>query len=191
MLLDIGSAEPEDRLYCPLRLTRSGRDNHQAELRDHPARLPSAQSVTIVTMQDPDAVTEVFRRRGLKVTPQRQSIFRILHGSAGHLTAESVYRRAREEMPTISLKTVYDTLHSLAALGEIQSLDLGTGSTLFDATTRPHHHLVCTSCRRTEDVDFELGSLDPAERHGFVILTTDVVARGLCPDCAQLAGQSG
>ncbi len=142
-------------------------------------------------MQDPDAVTEVFRRRGLKVTPQRQSIFRIIHETSGHLTAESVHRRARAEMPTISLKTVYDTLHSLASLGEIQSLDLGTGSMLFDATTRPHHHLVCTSCRRTEDVDFEVATLDPAERHGFLILTTEVVARGLCAECANEAAQSG
>lgn len=141
-------------------------------------------------MQDPDAVTQVFRQRGLKVTPQRQSIVRILHETSGHLTAEAVHRRARAEMPTISLKTVYDTLHSLALLGEIQSLDLGTGATLFDATTRPHHHLVCTSCRRTEDVDFELGSLDPAERAGFVIVTTEVVARGLCPDCAEAARRS-
>lgn len=136
-------------------------------------------------MQDPDAVTDVFRQRGLKVTPQRQSIFRILHANPGHLTAESVYRQARAEMPTISLKTVYDTLHSLASLGEIQALDLGTGSTLFDATVRPHHHLVCTSCRRTEDVDFELAALEPGQRHGFVIHNTDVVARGLCPDCAE------
>ena len=141
-------------------------------------------------MRDPDAITETFRQRGLKVTPQRQSIFRILHRTSGHLTAESVHRRARVEMPTISLKTIYDTLHSLASLGEIQALDLGTGSTLFDATVRPHHHLVCTSCRRTEDVDFEVAALAPADRHGFVILNTDVVARGLCPDCAGRVGQS-
>ena len=140
-------------------------------------------------MQDPAAVTDVFRQRGLKVTPQRQSIFRILHQNPVHLTAESVHRRARAEMPTISLKTVYDTLHSLASLGEIQALDLGTGSTLFDATVRPHHHLVCTSCRRTEDVDFDLGALHPDQRHGFVILSTEVVARGLCPDCAERAGR--
>jgi Fe2+ or Zn2+ uptake regulation protein len=142
-------------------------------------------------MRDPDALTDTFRQRGLKITPQRQSIFRILHRTGGHLTAESVYRQARAEMPTISLKTVYDTLHSLASLGEIQTLDLGTGSTLFDATTRPHHHLVCTSCRRTEDVDFDLGALHPSEQHGFVIQNTEVVARGLCPDCARAAAQSG
>jgi Fur family peroxide stress response transcriptional regulator len=141
-------------------------------------------------MQHPDAVTDVFRERGLKVTPQRQAIFRILHHTPGHLTAEAVHRQVRMEMPTISLKTVYDTLHSLASLGEIQALDLGTGSTLFDATVRPHHHLVCTSCRRTEDVDFDLGALPPDRGHGFVILTTEVVARGLCPDCAERAGRA-
>ena len=47
-------------------------------------------------------------------------------------------------MATISLKTVYQTLHDLAELGEITSLDVGTGRTRFDPNVdHPHHHLVC------------------------------------------------
>jgi Fe2+ or Zn2+ uptake regulation protein len=134
-------------------------------------------------MDDPDSLVRTLREHGLKVTPQRQALLRIVRETAGHLTAESAYNRARAEMPTISLKTVYETLHSLAALGQIRQLDVGTGATLFDVTVRPHHHLVCTSCRRTEDVDFDLDPLPVDQQHGFSVTSTDVIVRGLCPDC--------
>ena len=135
-------------------------------------------------MQHPDAVTQLFRARGLKVTPQRQAIFRIMYHSPGHMTASEVYQRVRSDMPTIALKTVYETLHSLAELGQVQQLDLGTGHTLFDSATTAHHHLVCSACGRTEDVEFELPPLAARQRKGFLIQQTEVVARGLCPSCA-------
>ena len=135
-------------------------------------------------MQDPAAVTQLFRERGLKVTPQRQAIFGIMHRSPGHLTANAVYQQARAEMETISLKTVYETLHSLVALGLVRQLDLGTGQVLFDSAVSAHHHLVCNSCGRTEDVDLDVAPLTTEQRRGFVVLQTEVVARGLCPQCA-------
>jgi Fe2+ or Zn2+ uptake regulation protein len=139
-------------------------------------------------MDEPDSVIDTLRKHGLKVTPQRHAILRIVHEAAGHLTAEGVYNRARAEMPTISLKTVYETLHSLAALGQIRKLDVGIGPTLFDVTVRPHHHLVCTVCRRTEDIDFNLEPLPSDQQRGFLVTATDVVVRGVCPDCLARGG---
>jgi Fe2+ or Zn2+ uptake regulation protein len=138
-----------------------------------------------VSVEDPDTLTALYRRHGLKVTRQRQCIFKILYANPAHSTAEAIYVIARKRMPTISLKTVYETLHSLAALGEIQQIDLGIGSTRFDPDVHDHHHLVCSSCGRIENVDLDLGflALTAAERHGFVIVHTEVIVRGLCPDC--------
>ena len=87
-------------------------------------------------MRTPAELTDLFRARGLKVTPQRQCIFRVLHGNGVHPTAEAVYAAAKDEMPVLSLKTVYQTLNDLAAMGEIQLLDLGTGSARFDPERR-------------------------------------------------------
>ena len=70
--------------------------------------------------------------RGLRVTPQRQMIFGLLQGNDAHPTVESLYERAQAEMPTMSLKTVYQTVHDLEALGEVDVLDLGTGSLRVD-----------------------------------------------------------
>lgn len=136
-------------------------------------------------MRSPTELTELFRERGFKVTPQRQCIFRLLHGNEAHPTAESVYAAASAEMPTISLKTVYSTLNDLAAMGEIQQLDLGTGSTRFDPNIDGHHHLVCTRCGKVRDVYAAARVRVPAEQlGGFTVDTTEVVLRGLCDDCS-------
>jgi Fe2+ or Zn2+ uptake regulation protein len=136
-------------------------------------------------VKSPAQLTELFRARGLKVTAQRQCIFRVLHGTAVHPTAEAVHDAARAEMPAISLKTVYATLNDLAAMGELQRLDMGTGSWRFDPNVEPHHHLVCTACGKVRDVyaDYRHVTIPPDRRQGFTVGTAEVVFRGLCGDC--------
>ena len=137
-------------------------------------------------MKSPDELTDLFRSRGLKVTPQRRAIFRILHDSHQHPNAEQVFAEVRAEMPTISLRTVYQTLNDLAAMGEVQALDLGTGSARFDSNLEAHHHLVCQVCGRVRDLHGGFSALKvPArQRHGFEVESTEIVFRGRCAQCA-------
>jgi len=139
----------------------------------------------VAAVKTPSALTELFRARGLKVTPQRQAIFRVLHDNTSHPTAESVYETVSASMPTISLRTVYQTLNDLAAMGEVQALELGTGSARFDPNVDAHHHLVCDHCGRVVDIyaDASTVRVPSPQRHGFTIDTTEVVFRGTCPDC--------
>ena len=91
-------------------------------------------------MKTVDQLTELFRHQGLRVTPQRQAIFGLLHGDDRHPTVESLYEAARDRMPTISLKTVYQTVNDLAAMGEVVLLDLGTGTYRVDPNVEDEHH---------------------------------------------------
>ena len=144
-------------------------------------------------MKSVDVLTEQFRARGLKVTPQRQSIFRALARSSVHPTAESVYAAVSAEMPTISLRTVYQTLNDLAAMGELSTLDVGSGSTHFDPNLAPHHHLVCDVCDRIDDLDAEFpGVAVPpgGNATGFEVTATEIVFRGRCADCASSGTRS-
>ena len=139
-------------------------------------------------MRTPEELTVRFRGRGLKVTPQRQAVFRALHDNHTHPTAESVYAEVSEQMPTISLRTVYQTLNDLAGMGEILHLELGTGSARFDANVEdPHHqHLVCDGCGMVRDVSADVGSVRVRDGlpPGFRVSGTDIVVRGLCRRCA-------
>ena len=137
-------------------------------------------------MHAPDQLVQLFRTQGRKVTPQRLCIFRVLDGNESHPTAEAVYEAARAEMETISLKTVYQTLHELAAMGEIAALDLGTGTARFDPNVEhAHHHLVCRRCGRVRDLvaDFPDVAVPAGAEDGFVVDHADVVFRGLCRSC--------
>jgi Fe2+ or Zn2+ uptake regulation protein len=137
-------------------------------------------------MQSPDALTDLFRANGRKITAQRQSIFRALEGDATHPSAERVYEKVRLEMPNVSLKTVYKTLNDLAELGAISMLDVGTGSARFDPNVEvPHHHLVCRSCGKVRDLTADLPGVTVSRRvmKGFAIDSAEVVFRGLCGEC--------
>jgi Fur family peroxide stress response transcriptional regulator len=96
-----------------------------------------------------------------------------------------VYADARGEMPMMSLKTVYQTLNDLAEMGEIQQLDLGTGSSRFDPNVDTHHHLVCIECGKVRDlyVDFSTIQVPASKRQGFIVGGAEVVFRGFCADC--------
>ena len=133
-----------------------------------------------------DELTSRFRDQGLRVTPQRQAIFRLLHGVDTHPTVESLYEAARAEMPTISRKTVYQTVHDLEAMGEVALLDVGTGSVRVDPNVEhAHHHLICTSCGRVRDVLVDVADLVPAgrDREGFTVDDVEVNFRGVCDPC--------
>ena len=138
-------------------------------------------------MKSSEALTAIFREQGLRVTPQRQEIFRLLEGDDSHPTVESLFDRARADMATISLKTVYQTVHDLEALGEVRVLDLGTGSVRVDPNVEDdHHHLLCTTCGRVRDlpVVFDGMHVPIRFRRDFTVDDVQVIFRGRCGHCS-------
>ena len=79
-------------------------------------------------MRSPTELAQVFREKQLKLTPQRQLLFGLLHENDSHPTAESLFEIASKQMPGISLRTIYQTLGELADMGELQLVDLGNGA---------------------------------------------------------------
>jgi len=90
-------------------------------------------------------------------------------------------------MPAVSLRTVYQVLNDLTAMGELAALDLGTGSTRFDPTDDEHHHLVCTRCGAVRDLFLDDVAVHvPADQvAGYAVGRPEITFRGLCPDCIE------
>lgn len=124
------------------------------------------------------------RQGGLKVTPQRRHLCTVIAQTHDHPTVEKIYQRAADQMPTLSLKTVYTTLTELADLGLIRLATLGTNTLRVDANPDPHAHLICRMCEKVIDhpLDFYPDS-QAAEALDFDIEEQEVIYRGRCAHC--------
>jgi Fe2+ or Zn2+ uptake regulation protein len=126
------------------------------------------------------------RERGQRVTSQRLIIHRLLREIDRHVTAEEVLRRASEQLPGMSLPTVYATLDLLTDLGEARRVTVG-GPVLYDPRTEDHAHLRCRGCGRVEDLEIPMDSapaLGAARAAGFVPDGAELVVEGRCASCA-------
>ena len=129
---------------------------------------------------------ERLRANGFRVTPQRECILRHLEGNTAHPTVEAIFEAARGEMSTISLKTVYQTVHDLDALGAVRLIDLGTGSVRVDPNVEMvHQHLVCNDCGAVRDVTVDIHDvrLPRNARRDFHVDDVQVLFRGQCSPC--------
>lgn len=79
---------------------------------------------------------------GLKMTDQRRVILQVLTESLDHPSVETVYHRAREIDPSISIATVYRTLHLLDELNLVQRHDFNENYSRFEVNLEHHHHLI-------------------------------------------------
>ena len=137
-------------------------------------------------MKSPEALINLYRQKGMRITPQRRMIFELLFADKTHPTVDDVYQRLREDLPDISLTTVYNTINELVALGELHDIEgLHGGATRYDTSTEPHHHLYCTECQNIVDLrqEIELLKLLPHETTSFQIKRVQVTYYGLCEDC--------
>ncbi|NTU57728.1 MAG: transcriptional repressor [Chlorobiaceae bacterium] len=130
------------------------------------------------------------RKNGLKVTPQRLAIYKVLIESADHPSADSVYRKITEEYPTISFDTVNRTLLTFAEIGVIAMVESYSVARRFDSQTGRHHHLHCVKCGLITDFcDASLDEVKVPEQIEklYDVLGKRVVISGICPDCTKTA----
>ena len=87
------------------------------------------------------------------------------------------------------MATVYRALQDLAASDEIDALRTPEGETTYRlcATSGHHHHLVCTSCGLSVEIEnpaLEKWASESAERHGFVHESHTAEIYGRCASCS-------
>ncbi|TKR22413.1 transcriptional repressor [Cellulomonas hominis] len=133
---------------------------------------------------------ELLRARGLRVTAPRLAVLGAV-GDLPHADAETVLRRAREAVPTVSVQAVYDVLHALTDVGILRRIEPAGHPARYERRVDDnHHHVVCRSCGAVDDVDCVIGEapcLVPSSTSGFTVETAEVTFWGLCPACRSRA----
>lgn len=144
----------------------------------------------MATDETGDVAQHDLRRRGYRITPQRERILKVFQDLPGgtHLSAEDLYQRLATEEPRISLATAYRTLKLLASVGLLREVDFSEGHKHYEYNREetPHQHLICVECGQT--VEFAGAELDAAARQeaehlGFQVGEVQIKIFGVCPAC--------
>ncbi|VGO17814.1 Transcriptional regulator PerR [Pontiella desulfatans] len=129
-------------------------------------------------------LTEVCRENGLRMTHQRLEVFREVASTGEHPDADTIFRRVRKRLTTISHDTVYRTLASLEEMGLVSRVDPIGGRARYDANGDTHHHFICTKCGSISDIYL---NDEPTLPDGIEALgsaeSLHVQVRGVCHTC--------
>lgn len=103
-------------------------------------------------MTSPGSAAELLKSAGLRATKPRLSVLTILEESNLPLSVADIAAVLRR--PRVDQVTVYRTLETFVQAGLVHHVELHQGRSFFELATREHHHhLVCRSCGRVEDVE--------------------------------------
>ena len=149
-------------------------------------KIDSSQS----SEQELSPVIENLRKRGHRITAQREKILKIFidlpHGH--HLSAEDLHGKLVEEGMNVSLATAYRTLKLLSSLGLLRELDFAEGHKHYELKQDdlPHQHIICTNCNKT--IEFEDHFLEDAgqkigAKYNFEVVDAQFKIFGQCPEC--------
>ncbi len=130
------------------------------------------------------------RADGLRYTGSRRSVVEILASSGGPLTIPEILTFDEE----LAQSSAYRNLNELITCGVVHRVISGEDHSHFELSedlTSHHHHLICTSCGRVDDVTLDdsleasltaaLEKVARSSRFAAVDHRLDVL--GLCVDC--------
>ena len=107
-----------------------------------------------------------------------------------HADADTLIRRTRDELRSVSSQAVYNILGTLVEAGLARRIEPAGSAALYELRVADnHHHVVCRKCGAVADVDCAVGvrpCLSPSETHGFVLDEAEVTYWGLCPRCQSI-----
>jgi Fur family ferric uptake transcriptional regulator len=125
---------------------------------------------------------------GRRPTKQRAAVAAVLADVDEFVSAQELHALLREAGEKVGLATVYRSLQSMAADGDIDMLRTDEGEAVYRAcSTGHHHHLVCRVCGRTVEVEgptVERWANQVSDQHGFTDVRHTLEIFGTCADCS-------
>jgi Fur family transcriptional regulator, peroxide stress response regulator len=137
-----------------------------------------------------DRLRTALENSGQRFTEQRAAVYRFLHSTDRHPSADDVFTSVRDVIPDISLATVYKSLETLVSCGLATKLTYGDGSARYDARTDPHPHARCLACGKVRDLPGPLNAdslTGMGQLPGFAVEGLRVEVVGVCSQCQKAA----
>ena len=128
-------------------------------------------------------LSERLTTNGLRLTRQREQVYRLLLRKRDHPTADEVFLRAKRERPDISLATVYNCLDALVRCGLVRKVQFHHGASRFCPNMKEHCHFYCDECDTVFDIELPAAQAAVRMPDGFKASHYDLAIHGVCPAC--------
>jgi Fe2+ or Zn2+ uptake regulation protein len=138
-------------------------------------------------MTEANPIVHALNLAGYRLTGPRRAVADLITGYDGHFTASELEEAARRKRLGISRATLFRALDLLTELEVVERVDLPSGGHAYVPCARVHHHhVICSRCGRTTEVE-DCGVSDAvteiARRSGYRIEAHRLELFGLCRHC--------
>lgn len=131
-----------------------------------------------------ETLEKSIRNAGLRATRQRTELLRILTDASGPQSVEELTLSARG---VFDMVTAYRMLDAFVSVGIARRIELAQGRALYEIVGEHHHHIVCTTCGRIEDIQVclpETAYRDILKQTTFTTINTHALEYfGVCARC--------
>jgi len=124
----------------------------------------------------------------IRHSKQRDRIYQYLIDTNNHPSAEMIYTALREDLPELSLGTVYRNLKLLEELGRVRRVTNLHGNERYDAICGDHIHFLCKGCGTITDLcgtDSRKILEEIPNGEGYQFSRLDMMITGHCPQCKE------
>ena len=126
---------------------------------------------------------------------KRNAILTYLRSVTNHPSAEMVFTDLKQDIPDLSMGTVYRNLSLFKQQGLATSVATVKGVERFDGNTDPHVHFICTDCDAVIDLmDMEVPeSLKSIAENccGGHVTDCQLSFTGQCKNCYEIQAKGG
>ena len=134
-------------------------------------------------LRSPDFASQMrtrLREAGLRPTRTRVALSSLLFARGDrHVSAEMLFEEARQGKVSVSLATVYNTLHQFTEAGLLRQVAIESSTLYFDTNNTEHHHYYLEDSHELIDIPPTNVAVDevPSPPEGYEVVRVDVVVR--------------
>ena len=145
-----------------------------------------------MTIQKPEQLISraetVCEGRGVRLTPTRKEVFRILTRQEGAIGAYDLLDLLKSAVPNAKPPTIYRALDFLQEQGFVHKIASSNSYVLCSHFEQQHpaQMLICKDCGSVQEIHsagVDSAMLEQAHQHGFDVHHQTIEAHGLCHNC--------
>jgi len=130
-----------------------------------------------------DKPSDILSRHNIKPSYQRIKIYEYLSSHFIHPTVDCIFEDLKDEIPTLSKSTVYNTLKTFVKANLIREINIENLEIRYEFNTKDHGHFKCNNCGNIYDFNIDTEVFLTKELEEFQIDDKNVYFKGLCKNC--------